>query len=66
MEITKNKWLNLAIFFVVVLLAVIVALLVVSFKNNKDGVLKATLDLGSAKSTNPAASLTAQRSVATV
>ncbi len=59
MEITKNKWLNLAIFFVVVLLGVIVALLVVSFKNNKEGVLKATLDLGSAKSAKPAAGLKA-------
>jgi len=57
MEITKNKWLNLAIFFVAVLAAVIVALLVVSFKNNKEGVLKATLDLGSAKSAKPAANL---------
>ena len=55
MEITKNKWLNLTIFFVVVLLAVIVALLVVSFKNNDKGVLKATLDIGNAKSTKPAA-----------
>ena len=53
MEITKNKWLNLLIVFIVIMVAVIAAVSLLSFKQNSAGVLKATLNLGSA--TTPAA-----------
>lgn len=48
MDIVKNKWLNLLIMFFVIFIAVIAAVSVLSFKRNKNGVLKATLDISNA------------------
>lgn len=47
MELSKNKWLNAFIFFVLVMLAVVAALAVMKFKPIADGstTLKATLNL---------------------
>ena len=48
MGISSNKWLNLIIFFVVVFIATSLALMLLSFKRNKNGVLKATFDIANA------------------
>jgi len=54
MGISSNKWLNLIIFFVVVFVAASLALMLVSIKRNKNGVLKPTWDLGNALVTKSA------------
>ncbi len=52
MEITKNKWANLAIFFAVTVLAVSVSMMLLTFKSKPDAKdstktdYKASLDLG--------------------
>ena len=54
MEIVKNKWLNIAIVITIMILTTIVAMSLLTFKQNATGKFKATLDLSSLTGGTPA------------